>query len=296
MWRSHPSPVRHWTEKLPTPSIKNNFDQSLDTILHDHAFRVMIHRKPHTGALYNASLPANLAGMKVSVVGLRSKTLWRKGANFSDFIIPPKTLPVPYLKRLLIVYHNLGNWSTLYYNLSGFKLMSPVVGFLVYDATSHLSDKNLSRIELNTMGYPISIQFQNSTLDNQRTKCATFGAFGEVFLSEMRLPNVCYSSRSQGHFSMVVPFEKKQNIRFWIMGFVVGLVGLILVGLVGTMAVRSLLVGKRSREMENDADEEEVLQTYWLSSTKMPRAEVTRTQPALEGTTLPNPKQLSWYA
>ncbi|KAI3468655.1 hypothetical protein Pfo_025318 [Paulownia fortunei] len=275
---------------------KNNFDESLDTILHDHAFRVMMHQRPHTGALYNATLPANLAGMKVSVVGLRSRTLWRKGANFSDFIIPPKTLPVPYVKRLLIVYHNLGNWSSLYYRLSGYSLISPVVGFLVYDA-SHLSSKNLSKLELNTMGKLISIEFQNSTLarqSNQRGKCASFGAFGEVFLSEMSLPNVCYS-RSQGHFSIVIPFKKKQNIwPFRIMGFLAGFIGLILVGLAGTVAIRSF-VGKRTQEMEKEADEGECLQTYWIASSKMPRAEVTRTQPVLESTTPPNPK-LSWYA
>ncbi|KAL8543497.1 hypothetical protein ACS0TY_004151 [Phlomoides rotata] len=123
----------------------SNLDEFLDAILHDHAFRVLIHQRPHTGTLYNASLPANLAGIKVSVVGLRSTTLWRRGANFSNFIIPPKTLPVPYVKRLVIVYHNLGNCSSLYYNLSGYTLKSPVVGFLVYNA-SRLSSNNVSKL------------------------------------------------------------------------------------------------------------------------------------------------------
>ncbi|KAG8375060.1 hypothetical protein BUALT_Bualt10G0060800 [Buddleja alternifolia] len=277
------------------------FNESLDTILHDHAFKVMIHHRPHTGALYNATLPANLAGMKVSVVGLRSRTLWRKGANFSDFIIPPRTLPMPYVKRLLIVYHNLGNWSSSYYTLSGYTFISPVIGFLVYDA-SHLSSRNLSKLELNTMGKPISIKFHNSTqISNQRTKCAEFSASGEVFLSDMNLPNVCYST-SQGHFSIVIPLKKEKQKQkqkmwpfFWIMGFIAGFIGLILVGLAGTVAVRSFL-GKRTQEMEKEADEGECLQTYWIASSKIPRAEVTRTQPVLESTTtLPNPK-LSWYA
>ncbi|KAI3453783.1 hypothetical protein Pfo_010446 [Paulownia fortunei] len=277
--------------------LKNSFDESLDAILHDHAFRVMSHQRPHTDELYNASLPEYLAGMKVSVVGLRSRTLWRKGANFSDFIIPPKTLPVPYVKRLVVVYHDLGNWSSSYYSLSGYTFLSPVVGFLVYDA-SHLSSKNLSKLELNTNGKPILIEFHNSSLargSNQRTtRCAAFGALGEVFLSEMSLPNMCYS-RSQGHFSIVIPFKKKQKMStVWIVGFLAGFLGLILVGLAGTVAVRSLM-SKRTREMEKQADEGECLQTYWIDSSKMPRAEVRRTQPVLESTTLPNPK-LSWYA
>lgn len=223
---------------------------------------------------------------------LRSRTLWRKGANFSDFIIPPRTLPSPYVKRVLIVYHNLGNWSSSYYGLSGYALLSPVVGFLIYDA-SQLSSKNLSKIELNTNGKPISIQFQSSSLakgSNQGKKCAAFGAFGEVFLSELSLPNMCYST-SQGHFSIVIPLKKKQNM--WLFS-ILGFLGLILLGLAAAIATRSLM-GKRTREMEKETDEGESLQTYWIYSRKIPRAQVTRTQPVLEGTILPNPK-LSWYA
>ncbi|KAL2544287.1 hypothetical protein Fot_13520 [Forsythia ovata] len=165
---------------------KSTFDDDFAAILHDHAFKALIHERPHTGALHNASLPANLAGIQVSAVGLRSKTLWRKGANFSGFRIPPKSLPVPYVRRILIVYHNLGNWSSIYYNLSGYSLISPVVGFMVYDA-SHLSSKNRNfpKLELNTMGKSISIEFHTSTLargTQERGKCAAFNAYGKVFL------------------------------------------------------------------------------------------------------------------
>lgn len=288
-------PFLHFTSLVHC--LKNSFAESLDTILHDHALRVMTQQRRHTDELYYASLPEYLAGIKVSVVGLRSRTLWRKGANFSSFIIPPKTLPVPYVKRLLIVYHNLGNWSSSYYSLSGYTLFSPVVGFLVYDA-SYLSSNNFSRVELNTNGKTISIAFNNSSSarGDQMMKCAAFGALGDVFLSlsELSSPNICYS-RSQGHFSIVIPFKKRHKMSLlWIVGLVAGVLGLILVGLAGTVAVRSLLC-KRTQEMEKEADEGEFLQTYWISSSKMPRAEVTRTQPVLECKSLPNPK-MSWYA
>ncbi|KAL2544321.1 hypothetical protein Fot_13554 [Forsythia ovata] len=278
---------------------KSTFDDDFAAILHDHAFKALIHERPHTGALHNASLPANLAGIQVSAVGLRSKTLWRKGANFSGFRIPPKSLPVPYVRRILIVYHNLGNWSSIYYNLSGYSLISPVVGFMVYDA-SHLSsiNRNFSKLELNTKGKSISIEFHTSTLargTQERGKCAAFNAYGKVFLSEMNLPNVCYS-KTQGHFSMVIPNKNnknKQKVRvLWVTGFLFGFLGLILVGLAATMVVKSV-AEKRTQEMEKEADDGEFLETYCIDSSKMPRASVTRTNPVLESTNLP---KWSWYA
>ncbi|KAL2517239.1 Protein of unknown function (DUF1191) [Abeliophyllum distichum] len=279
--------------------LKNTFDDDLAAILHDHAFKALIHERPHTGALHNASLPANLAGIQVSAVGLRSKTLWRKGANFSGFRIPPKSLPVPYVKRILIVYHNLGNRSSSYYNLSGYSLISPVVGFMVYDA-SHLSsiNKNFSKLELNTMGKSISVEFHTSTLargTQERVICAAFNAYGNVFLSEMNLPNICYS-KTQGHFSIVIPNNNKKNKQkvrvLWVTGFLFGFLGLILVGLAATMVVKSV-AEKRTQEMEKEADDGEFIETYWIDSSKMPRASVTRTNPVLESTNLP---KWSWYA
>lgn len=227
------------------------------------------------------------------MVELRSRTLWKKGANFSSFFIPAETLPVPYVKRILIVYHNLGNQSSSYYSLSGYSLSSPVVGFLVYDA-SNLSGKNLSKVELNTYGKTISIAFNNSSSasggGNEARKCAAFGVLGEVFLSDVKLPNMCYST-SEGHFSIVIPIKKRHKMSMlWILGFVAGLLGLIL----GIVAVRSLLC-KKSQEMEREADEGEVLKTYWITSSKMPQAQVTRTQPVLEREILPTPR-MSWYA
>ncbi|GFP86676.1 hypothetical protein PHJA_000811400 [Phtheirospermum japonicum] len=275
-----------------TKCLKENFDESLDTTFHDSAFRALIHHHhPQTGTLYNTILPKNLSGIKVSFLRLRSRTLWRKGANFSNFIIPPKTRPVPHVKRILIVYHNLGNWSSLYYNVSGYALISPVIGFLVYNA----SNLDLSKlIELNnTLGKPVSVEFQNSTLaTNRRRFCASFGGFGKFTLTEMSFSdNVCYSE-NEGHFSIVVPFRKK--IRpFWIMGFAAGLVGVVAMGVAGTVAVGSF-VRRRNQEMEKEADGE-CLETYRIGDSKMPRAKVTRTQPVLESTTPPNPR-LSWYA
>lgn len=262
--------------------------ESLDTILHDHALRVMSQQRQRSNKLYNARLPNYLAGMKVSAVELRSRTLWRKGANFSSFLIPPMTLPRPYVKRVLIVYHNLGNCSSSYYSLSGYTLLTPVVGFLVYDASS----KNLSNVELNTNGKTISVSFNSNSSGNEGAKCAAFGPLGDVFLSDPSSPNSCHSN-SQGHFSIVTPINKRHKTPvFWILGFVAGFTGLIL----GTiMGVRCLVCMRSEEEMEREADEGEFLKTYWIGSSKMPRAQVTRTQPVLESKFHPNPK-MSLYA
>ncbi|KAL3498949.1 hypothetical protein ACH5RR_041681 [Cinchona calisaya] len=265
--------------------------ESLDAILHDHAFRTLFHGRPaHTGALYNASLPANLAGMKVSAVRLRSRTLWRLGANVSNFSIPSRTLPVPYVRRLLIVYHDLGNWSSYYYNISGYTLLSSVIGFLVYDASNLSSKTGLMKLDLEPKGKPILIQFKNSVSPSgidSRAKCATYGADGKVFLSEMSLPYVCYS-RSQGHFSLLAPSKKHHTkvLRFWAIGIVLGFVGLVLVGLTGTVLLRVLTM-KRTHGMEREADEGEVLHTFWVDSSKMPCATGTRTHPVLENSGRP---------
>ncbi|KAI5655380.1 hypothetical protein M9H77_32567 [Catharanthus roseus] len=267
----------------------HNLGESLDAILHDHAFKTLYQgRRPQTGALYNASLPPSLAGMKVSVVRLRSRTLWRLGANFSHFHIPPETLPVPYVKRLLIVYHDLGNWSSYYYNTSGYTLLTSVIGFAIYDA-SDSRGKDLMKLNLDTMVNPIVIAFQNSTSDNGskrrggRAKCATFGDDGRVILSEMNMPGICYST-NQGHFSIISPFKNKKQTKmwwFWVIGFLLGVVGLSMVAFIGTVVFKARSV-KKTHDMEREADEGEVLRTFWVDSSKMPRAEVTRTYPVLE--------------
>ncbi|PHT81492.1 hypothetical protein T459_14507 [Capsicum annuum] len=97
-------------------SHNNSLTKSLEVILHEHAFKSLVHQ--HTGSLYNASVPSSLAGMKLSLVRLRSRTLWEKGANFSGFSIPPRTIPVPYVKRINILYNDLGNLFSHYFNIS----------------------------------------------------------------------------------------------------------------------------------------------------------------------------------
>ncbi|KAG5526310.1 hypothetical protein RHGRI_032555 [Rhododendron griersonianum] len=111
-------------------------NESLDALLQDLALRALPHRRPHTDGLYKADLPENLEGIKMVVVRIWSKTLWSRGANFSYIHIPRKTLPVPYVRRISLVYLDFGNWSSYFDKVKGYSLVSSVVGFMAFDASN----------------------------------------------------------------------------------------------------------------------------------------------------------------
>lgn len=258
----------------------DSFIESLDAHLYKHAIQSMFHGKPHTGKLYNASLPASLAGMKFSAVRVRSRTLWRLGANFSNFHIPSQSLAVPSARRLLIIYHDFKNWSSSYDISSGYALQTSVIGFMIYDA-SNLQDKKLIKLNISTMGSPIVIQFPDSVASNQQGKCAMFGADGRVLVSNMVMANVCYSTKA-GHFAIILSTKKqrKKRLGVWIVGLVLGIFGMVLLGLLIRVMFRVMRM-KRSYGTERE-DDEETLQTICLDRSKLPRASFTRTQPVLE--------------
>ncbi|KAJ7945001.1 DUF1191 domain-containing protein [Quillaja saponaria] len=266
----------------------DNSAKSLNSLVQDFAFKTLVKHRPHTGALYNAILPSNLSGMDLSVVRLRSRTLWNKGANFSYFRIPSRTMPMPHVRRLAIVYQNLGNWSSRYYGLPSYSLITSVVGFIVFDA-SNVSDSSIRNLSLNTMGQPISVQFPNFTFMEgmiSGLKCVEFSDNGTVYLTELTKGGICHFE-NQGHFSVGVPVDRKQPQQqrlwyLWMVGFVLGLFGLVIVGYAGITSMR-LLKTKKIQVMERQADEDLVLVSRWVGgSSKMPSAAVTRTQPVLE--------------
>lgn len=261
--------------------------ESLDVVLHKHAFGALVHHRPLTGALYVTPLPTNLAGIQVAVLQLRSKTLWRKGANFSNFQIPPRTLSVPYVRRVLLVYQDLGNQSSHYYNVTGYSLVSSVVGFMVYDA-SNFTINNTTKLDLSTTGTRISVQFPNLTFGstNPKTSCAIFGADGIVSITKRSLDNFCYT-RNAGHFSIVAPLQRNEKKRkIWMIGTMLGFVTLICSSFLGVVCVK-MFKTKKTHEMEKAAYEGVILDTILIHNSKMPCAMVTRTHPNLENTDFP---------
>lgn len=255
--------------------------EPLDFILHDHALKSQLFQRQRneTGTLYEVKLPTSLSGMDVSYVRLRSKTLWRKGANFSSFQIPSRTLPMPYVKRVVIMYQDLGNLSYQLYNhtVPGYSFVSSVVGFRVYDA-SNLTIGNVRKLDFNTSDAPISVHFPNFKFP-RGAKCASFGVSnGKVSIGEMSVGNVCHT-RSYGWFSVVIPKRKKAGVWVW---WGVGFVMVLLVSFVGMVLVKIIKV-KRLDEMKKQMEEGSVdLETVWIGYSKMPCATVTRTHPNLE--------------
>lgn len=264
-------------------TLRNDSVDTMDAAIQDFAIQTLERHRPHTGDLYKAMLPANLSGMKVSIVRLRSKRLWNIGANFSNFHIPSRTLTVPHVKRLAIVYQDLGNWSAHCYKVPGYGMITHVAGFMVFDA-SNASARTAMKLGLNTLGKPIVIRFSNSTFSDglvSGAKCVTFSSNGTFVLSELSLYNACYAL-DQGHFAIVVPVKKKPGHWYvWVIGFVLGFGALVLVGYIGVVSLK-LLKTKKIQVMERQADEDLVLDTIWVGRSKMPSATVTRTQPALE--------------
>ncbi|KAJ0249510.1 hypothetical protein HA466_0149910 [Hirschfeldia incana] len=272
---------------------------SLDALLQDYSFRAFV--RPRTGILYDATtVPSNLTGIKLSAVRLRSGSLRKHGvSSLKEFTIPTGVIVKPYVTRLVLVYQNLANYSQLYYPLSGYDYVAPVLGLLAYDA-KNLSAVNLPELELTASEDPIRIGFTDLERIPQGSsaKCVSFDLRGKASFKDSVQPgNTCETDR-QGHFSVVVKSvasapspsegrkEKKSSedsARTWIIvGSVVG--GLILLGLLVFIVLRcrSYKKEEKIREMERAGETGEALRMTQVGETRAPTATTTRTQPMLE--------------
>ncbi|KAL5708890.1 hypothetical protein ACHQM5_019638 [Ranunculus cassubicifolius] len=267
-------------------SMNDSSRNSLDGLLQGYANKAII----HTGPVYNVTLPSNLSGAEASVVRLRSGNFWVTGTNFSNVLLPRRILPVPFVKRLDIIYINLRNLSSTYFNLSGYSLITPVVGFTFYDDTNTTAT-NVTRLNITVMEEPISIRFPQAELPQGSTatmKCVRFGDNGLTEFSEIGLNNVCLT-RDQGYFAVVIPASDKREERIWrwlVVGFALGFASLVLCGLLGII-VYKCVKRRRMAEMEKRADEGESFENVWIGTIRMPSAIVARTKPVLEHNEVP---------
>ncbi|KAH9307520.1 hypothetical protein KI387_035431 [Taxus chinensis] len=180
---------------------ETNSRRSVDNILQDYAFRALRH--PKTGIVHNASVPTNLSGIIVSAVRFRSGSLRRRTYSFNEFELPTGIVVSPYVERLVLVYQNFENLSSVYYNMPGYQLVAPILGLLAYDA-SNLNATNLQELNFLTTKNPIFIHFSNmSSTGGLTPSCIFFYMNGTVSISNVSSPNVC-SSNFQGHFSLVI--------------------------------------------------------------------------------------------
>ncbi|CAL9097838.1 unnamed protein product [Musa textilis] len=266
--------------------------ESLDSTIRDRAFDLL--SRGRTGVAYEVRLPSGLSGVRASVQRMRSGNLWSRGARFGSLHVPPRTMTVPFARRLVVVHQDLGNWSSSFFNAPGYSLLAPVVGCLAYDASGSTSNAP-GKLELRVLGDPISIAFPRVTLPaglNATIKCARLGPHGSVAqLADAASDNACAATRT-GHFTVVVPSAaageaSETTWRVWAVACGSGVVGLLLVGLVG-MGIMRLTRNRKMEEMEQQAEEGEALGTTWAGRSKMPSAAMSRTAAVVEdGTAAP---------
>ncbi|XP_042505514.1 uncharacterized protein LOC122082053 [Macadamia integrifolia] len=174
----------------------------LDGILQENAFKALV--QPLTGVSYDGNAPSNLAGIKVSGMRLRSGSFERQGVEIKEFYIPDGVVVNPSVKRLVLVYQNLGNWSEVYYPIPGFTYMTPVLGLLAYDG-DNLSSTDLLELDVRATVHPILINFAEEVRffsGGYTLQCVNFDLQGRTLLSNVHRRNIC-STKELGHFGIV---------------------------------------------------------------------------------------------
>ncbi|KAL1535949.1 hypothetical protein AAHA92_28670 [Salvia divinorum] len=281
---------RH-VEASSSSSQKNQSQDSLDSFLYNYALNSI--PKPRTGQLYEVSSPANFSGMEVSVLRLRAHSLWKNGANLSSIEIPPMAaLPFPFTRRVDLVYQNLGNWSTSYYNVPNYTLVAPVAGLLAYDSDTGPTSTMLVGLDMQGDSL-ITVVFRSVSLhqyDVTSLQCVRFAADGTLQLSNVTGGGGTCVWRGDGHFSIVAPRNMKKGkasrVKWW------------MIGIPGVAAVAVLIAGigifcwkmcrwRNVRKMERIAERSEGLNSTWIGSSRMPTATGIRTQPNLENSYIP---------
>ncbi|KAF3327333.1 hypothetical protein FCM35_KLT07451 [Carex littledalei] len=270
--------------------------RELDSLLQDYAYRAFLH--PHTGIIYTGQVPANLTGISISALRLRSGSLRKRGfPTYMQFDIPVGVIVQPYVERLVLVYQNLGNWTSDYYPLTGFTYLTPIIGLLAYDA-ANLSGTNLPELDFVASESPISIDFGNLTTSAAGTdpKCVWFDLNGVAQFRDLVSSNKCETYR-RGHFAIAVntsgispspapsgpTHHKKISSKAWkiIGGAVGGLVVLVLLSMLICCIVRYRRE-KKVKEMERQSEAGEALHFARVGGAQAPVALGTRTQPVLE--------------
>lgn len=275
----------------PSTGFASAAAKSLDSLLRDYAFRGLRH--PRTGVPYQGKVPSNISGIRTAMVRLRSGSLRFRGLErFHEFEIPDGVIARPYVQRLALVYQNLENWSSIYYQLPGHRFIAPVLGLLAYEAED-LPLTNSTELHILATEKPISIRFRNLA---QKTgaKCVWFDLEGLPRLSDLRRGNVCITRR-QGHFSvavtsgeLVVPSLRPGGgadgwSNIWrIAGAVAGGFLFLVLSVLLLMWVKGYRREKRIKEMVHHAQSEEALQKQRIGGAQLPVAPMVRTRPALE--------------
>ncbi|KAF7826130.1 plant/F17O14-7 protein [Senna tora] len=294
--------VSHIIFLNPLEGSKSYDPESLEAFVVERANKEI--PKPRTGTLYNIPLPSNFSDIKFSVIRLRSGSLRSRGVNITRFFnLPPWIKPEPYVERMAIVYENLGNLSSRYYNVPNHSIIAPVLGLMAYNSSGTTLIES-TRLKLSILGgregqTSIKVRFFQGGVHGKKGKvpiCAVFGGGGMVELkntSKSESEGYVCEAEKEGHYSLVVPLleeeaekvERRRKFwgRRWNLGLGIGS-GVIGMGLVGLVIVGFVMALKRRkmREMEEKAEKGEAFGVFWVGESKMPCASMIRTQPTLE--------------
>ncbi|KAK4842928.1 hypothetical protein QYF36_001695 [Acer negundo] len=271
----------------------------LDLVIRDYTFKSFDNHF-RTGTFHDVNLPANLSGIEVDTARFRCGSLRRYGARVKEFHLGIGVTVQPCVERVMVVRQNLGhNWSSIYYanyDLSGYQLVSPVLGLLAYNAGTGVDFNNRFELGILANDKPITIDFRNMTtitnVSGIKTLCANFQKDGKVILTKQVSSYVCVAT-SHGHFGLVTesssspPPEQvvKRKISRWklAVGTTVGsAVGAFLLGLLLVAMFVKVKKKARMEELERRAYEEEALQVSMVGHIRAPTASVTRTSPTIE--------------
>nr|XP_043620307.1 uncharacterized protein LOC122592169 [Erigeron canadensis] len=268
--------------------MEEHHDSSLDDFFRDYA-KKSIPKDPKIGKMYSVALPSNVTGMEVSVVHLQSSSVWAKGANLGYFQVPPRIIPKPNVTWLDIVFSNLGNWSSYYYEIPNYTFVTPILGFSAY-GVSHSRGKNgdftskTTKLDLPLIRDPIMVRFPSVWFP--RGKCVKFYSNGRTTITNMSLSHTC-EVWGQGYFAIVVRVPPSHQVwKLWVIGFGVGTIGFLLCGLVLLKIIRCL-EKRKIQNMEKQSEKSEVLDTKYVGNSRMPCACGIRTQPVLENDYFP---------
>ncbi|KAM7496338.1 hypothetical protein LguiA_020752 [Lonicera macranthoides] len=279
--------------------------QIIDSLLQHYAFTSILRQR--TGFIYYSNATSDLAGIEVGAVRLRSGSLRRRGMkSYKEFQIPTGIIEDPYVERLVLVYQNLGNWSSFYYPLPGYAYLSSVLGLLSYN--SSVSSSSAIGLDLRATETPILIRFQNvkPAPDGFSPKCLCFGLYGSLEFGNVLSGNVC-STTKQGHFAIVVELAAPAPAmageiptgvggdgglgKYWewvVGGCVVG--GFVVMGLFGVLVVWVRMCREKRERGRMEAVAEggaPLLMAAIGGRIKVPVATGTRTRPVLENEYLP---------
>ncbi|KAG2672781.1 hypothetical protein I3760_13G059100 [Carya illinoinensis] len=256
--------------------------RSLDAILQDYAFGAIAVR-PKAGLPYDARLPSNLSGIAVSAMRLRSGSLRTRGVtSYKEFQIPIGVLEQPYVERLVLVYQNLGNWSSSFYPLPGFSYLAPVLGLLAYNGTD-LSASNLPELDITASSHKPHLDKFDNMLSGDACSATQQGHFSVVVESPAPSP-----APSGGEVPPPATAAGKRKSTVWIVLASLG-GGLVLLAMLALLFkwLRRRIQGKKVQQMEWAADRGQTLQTKTIGNSKAPFAMGTRTRPVLENEYVP---------